>query len=136
MHADDLGGELTKEVIGAAIEVHRELGPGLLESAYAACLACELSRRRISFAREVKLPVIYKGVEVDCRYMMDFVVAEQLVIELKAVEQIISLHEAQVLTYLRLSGYELGLLINFNDVLLKRGVRRYAYSSARSAPLR
>lgn len=132
MHAD-LGGELTKEVIGVAIEVHRELGPGLLESAYAACLARELSQRRIAFAREVKSPVIYKGVELDCGYLMDLVVAERLVVELKAVGQIIPLHEVQVLTYLRLSGYKLGLLINFNDVLLKRGLRRYANSSA---PLR
>jgi len=135
MHAD-LGGELTKQVIGAAIEVHRELGPGLMESAYAACLAHELCQRRISFAREVKLPVTYKGVELDNGYVMGLVVAEQLVVELKSVEQIIPLHEAQILTYLRLSGYELGLLINFDNVLLKHGLRRYANSSARSAPLR
>ncbi len=97
MHAN-LGGELTKEVIGAAIEVHRELGPGLPESVYVACLAGELRQRGICSAREVKLPVIYKGTELDCGYSMDFVVAEQLVVELKAVKQIISLHEAQVLT--------------------------------------
>jgi len=120
-------------VIGAATEVHRELWPGLLESAYAACLAGELSQRGVSFAREVRLPVIYKGVELDCGYLMDLVVAERLVVELKSVEQIMPLHEAQVLSYLRLSGYELGLLINFNAVLLKQGLRRYAISSAGSA---
>lgn len=132
----DLGGELTKAVIGAAIEVDRELGPGLQESTYAACLDCEFRQRGIRFAREVKLPITYKRVELDCGYMIDFVVAEQLVLELKAVEQIMPVHQAQVLTYLRLSGYPLGLLINFNSVLLKHGVRRYANSSARSASLR
>jgi GxxExxY protein len=135
MHAD-LGGELTREVIGAAIEVHRGLGPGLLESSYAACLAHELSLCRIPFVREVKLPVIYKGVELDCGYQMDFVVAGQFVIELKSVEQVIPIYESQVLTYLRIGGYPLGLLINFNNVLLKHGLRRYANSSANSAPLR
>jgi GxxExxY protein len=123
------GGEITRGVIGAAIEVHRELGPGLLESTYAACLACELRQRGIPFAQEVSLPVTFKGIALDCGYRMDFVAAERLVVEVKAVEQIIPLHGAQVLTYLRLSGYQLGLLINFNNVLLKHGLRRYANSA-------
>jgi GxxExxY protein len=135
MNADP-GGEVTRKVIGAAIEVHRELGPGLLESTYSVCLASELRQRGIPFAREVKLPVVYKGTELDCAYVMDLVVADQLVVELKAVEQIIPVHEAQVLTYLRLSGYQLGLRINFHSVLLKQGLRRYALSSAHPAPMR
>jgi GxxExxY protein len=135
MHVD-LGGELTQAAIGAAIDVHRELGPGLLESIYAACLADEPRRREIAFLQQVKPPVVYKGSKLDCGYIMDVVVAEQLVLELKAVEQITPLHEAQLLTYLRSSGYQLGLLIDFNAVRLKQGLRRYGNSAARSAPLR
>jgi len=124
----DLGAHVTGRVIGAAIDVHRELGPGLLESAYEECLARELDRREISYARQVLLPLFYRGCETDCRYKIDLVVQDRVVVEVKSVEQIAPVHGAQVLTYLRLSGYPIGLLINFNNVLLKNGVRRFALS--------
>lgn len=117
--------ELSAAVIGAAIEVHRELGPGLLESAYEECLCHELTLRKIPFARQVPLPVSYKGVQLDCGYRMDLLIAGQLVLELKSVERIEPIHEAQLLTYLRLSRCKVGLLINFNVPLLKQGnIRR------------
>jgi GxxExxY protein len=115
---------LSKRIIGAAIEVHRELGPGLLESAYQACLARELIIQRLPFEREKPLPVVYKGVRVDCGYRLDFVVASKVIVELKAVQLIHPIHQAQVLTYLQLSGHRLGLLINFNLKVLKDGVKR------------
>jgi GxxExxY protein len=115
---------LSKRIIGAAIEVHRELGPGLLESAYQACLARELIIQRLPFEREKPLPVVYKGVRVDCGYRLDFVVASKVIVELKAVQLIHPIHQAQVLTYLQLSGHRLGLLINFNVKVLKDGVKR------------
>ena len=115
---------LTQQVIGAAIEVHRVLGPGLLESAYEECLCFELSLRGISFHRQVPLPVAYKGVTLECGYRMDLVVPERLVIEIKTVEKILSVHEAQLLTYLRLSGIKTGLLINFHTAVIKDGIRR------------
>src|SRR5689334_15330307 len=96
---------LTEAIIGAAIEVHKTLGPGLLESAYATCLFHELSVRGIAFRKEVDLPIAYKGVKLDCGYRLDLIVADQVVIELKAVEEVTPIHEAQLLTYLRLSGY-------------------------------
>ena len=132
----DLGGELTRMVIGAAIEVHRELGPGLLEAVYEQCLACELQRRGIGCARQVQLPVVYKGTEIDCRYRIDLVIADALIVEVKSVDHLTPLHDAQVMTYLRLSGYQLALLINFNTVLVKQGIRRIVLSAAISAPLR
>ena len=119
--------ELTKQIIGAAIEVHRELGPGLLESAYRACLARELSLRRLPFEQERPLALEYKGVEVDCGYRVDFVVAGKVILELKAVEAIQKVHEAQLLTYLKLTGCRVGLLINFNVPVLKDGIRRLAF---------
>ncbi len=115
---------LTKEIIGAAIEVHRELGPGLLESAYEACLRRELGLRGLSFERQVPLPVVYKGIQLDCGYKMDVVVEGSVVLELKAVEELLPLHEAQLMTYLRLSKKRVGLLINFNTVVLKDGIVR------------
>lgn len=115
---------ITEAIIGAAIAVHRELGPGLLESAYEACLAYELSARGISFERQEPLPVLYHGVKVDCGYRIDLLVEHCVVVELKSVETIDRIHEAQVLSYLRLAGCTVGLLINFNVVLLKKGVRR------------
>jgi len=116
---------LTAQIIGAAIEVHRRLGPGLLESAYQACLARELSLRNVPFEREVSLPIEYEGIQVDCSYSyrLDFVVAGNVVIELKAVDALQKVHEAQLLTYLRLSGLRVGLLINFNVAVLKEGIR-------------
>ena len=115
---------LTESVIGFAIEVHRTLGPGLLESAYQECLCYELKASGIAFGRQVALPVIYKTVKLDCGYRMDLVVDNQLVVELKTVEKILPIHEAQLLTYLRLSGIRTGLLLNFNTAVLKNGIKR------------
>ena len=119
--------ELTHEIRGAAIEVHRELGPGLLESAYEECLCRELSLRGVTFRRQVSLPVTYKGIKLDCGYKLDIVVEEKIVLELKSVEQTTPLHEAQLLTYLRLSGKKVGLLMNFNTVLMKDGIKRMVF---------
>jgi len=115
---------VTEAIIGAAIEVHRHLGPGLLESAYQKCLEYELASRGIAFSVQVDLPVVYKGVRLDCGYKMDFVVEDVVVVELKSVEEVVPVHEAQLLTYLRLSGKRVGLLINFNVSALKDGVTR------------
>ncbi len=115
---------LTESVIGLAIEVHRALGPGLLESAYQECLCYELKTNGIAYGRQVALPVIYKSVKLDCGYRMDLVVDDQLVVELKTVEKILPIHEAQLLTYLRLSGIRTGLLLNFNTAVLKNGIKR------------
>ena len=119
---------LTEEIIGAAIEVHRELGPGLLESAYEECLAHELSLAGISFARQVPLPVNYKSVQLDCGYRLDFVVEATVVLELKAVDGLQPIHEAQLLTYLKLGGWPIGLLINFNMPVLKKGIKRMVHN--------
>lgn len=116
--------QISKEVIGAAIEVQKVLGPGLLESAYEECLCHELSLRGISFRRQVALPVAYKGIKLDCGYKMDLVVEGAVVVELKTVESILPVHKAQLLTYLKLSGSCLGLLVNFNVPVLKDGVKR------------
>ena len=116
--------ELTGQIIGAAIEVHRELGPGLLESTYQACLAQEFSMRNLPFEREKPLPVEYKGHKLDCGYRLDFVVDEKVVVELKAVEEIHPVHQAQLLTYLKLTRCKVGLLINFNVPVLKNGITR------------
>ena len=115
---------LTDLVIGLAIEVHRALGPGLLESAYQECLCYELKASGIAFGRQVALPVVYKSVKLDCGYRMDLVVDDRLVVELKTVEKILPVHEAQLLTYLRLSGIRTGLLLNFNTSVLKDGIKR------------
>jgi len=116
--------ELTKRVIGAAIEVHRVLGPGLMESAYQVCLAKELADLGVVFQREVALPVQYKGAQLDCGYRLDFVVEKRLVLEIKSVEKIEPVHEAQLLTYMKLGRFPLGLLLNFNARLLKDGMIR------------
>ncbi|HEY4691477.1 MAG TPA: GxxExxY protein [Anaerolineae bacterium] len=116
--------EITEAVIGAAIEVHRHLGPGLLESAYEECLCQELTLRKIPFERQRQLPVDYKGLRLDCGYRLDLLVAETVVVEVKAVESLLPIHEAQLLTYLRLGGWRVGLLINFNVPVLKQGIRR------------
>jgi len=125
---------LTEKVIGLAIEVHRQLGPGLLESAYEECLCYELSQARLRLKRQVPLPVIYKSVHLDCGYRLDVVVEERLILELKTVERLIPIHEAQVITYMRLSGIPTGLLLNFNSVVLKEGIRRLMLTG-RSGPL-
>lgn len=112
---------LTEQVIGAAIEVHRTIGPGLLESAYEECLCHELHLRALAFKRQVGLPVHYKGVSLDCGYKLDIVVEEQIILELKCVEHLLPVHEAQLLTYLKLTGKRVGLLLNFNVASLSRG---------------
>ncbi|MCG3206561.1 MAG: hypothetical protein FOGNACKC_00160 [Anaerolineae bacterium] len=116
--------DLTGQIIGAVIEVHRELGPGLLESAYQACLERELSLCKLNFEREKSLPVNYKGIRLDCGYRLDFIVENKVVVELKAVEAIQPVHEAQLITYLKLTGCRVGLLINFNVPILKKGIIR------------
>jgi GxxExxY protein len=115
---------LTRSIIGFAIEVHRQLGPGLLESAYEECLCYELRHCGLSFRRQVPLPVVYKAMRLDCGYRIDLVVEERVIIELKTVERLIPIHEAQLLTYLKLSGMRTGLLLNFNSPILKDGIRR------------
>ncbi len=115
---------LTNTVIGLAIEVHRGLGPGMLESAYEECLCYELKANEVPFRRQVPLPVVYKSVKLDCGYRMDIVVDEKLVVELKTVERLLPLHDARLLTYLKLSGIRTGLLLNFNTSVLKDGIKR------------
>jgi GxxExxY protein len=122
---DDIN-NLTGEVIGAAIEVHKILGPGLLESTYEECLCHELKLRETSFERQKELPIEYKGVKLDCGYRLDVVVANNLIVEIKACESLLPIHEAQLLTYLKLTGTKVGLLINFNVPVLKEGIRRLA----------
>jgi len=116
--------ELTDQVIGAAIEVHRELGPGLMESAYEECLCHELHLRGLNFQRQVPLPVRYKGINLDCGYKLDMVVEDALILELKCVEQVLPVHEAQLLTYLKMTGKRVGLIINFYVPILTRGIVR------------
>ena len=116
--------DLTSQIIGAAIEVHRALGPGLLESAYQTCLAREFSLRGLHFEQEKPLPVEYKGTKLDCGYRVDFLVDDKVVVELKSVDAIHKIHEAQLLTYLKLMERKVGLLINFNIALLKDGIKR------------
>lgn len=115
---------LTGDIIGAAIEVHRELGPGLLESTYAACLCRELELRGISFERQKPLPLEYKGARLDCGYRLDLMIGGLVVMEIKSVVALAPIHEAQLLTYLKLTGVKIGLLINFNVIFLKNGLRR------------
>ena len=122
---DDIN-NLTGEVIGAAIEVHRILGPGLLENVYEQCLCRELKLRNFPIENQKALAINYKGVELDCGYRLDIVVPDKLIIELKACESLLPIHEAQLLTYLKLTGIQLGLLINFNVPLLKDGIKRMA----------
>jgi len=117
--------ELSKKVIGCAIEVHRVLGPGLLESTYEQCLARELYLAEIPFKLQCPLPVEYKGIHLDCGYRVDILVNEKLIVELKAVEKILTIHEAQLLTYMRLAKINIGLLINFNVKILKEGIHRF-----------
>jgi GxxExxY protein len=116
--------DISGKIIGAAIEVHRKLGPGLLESAYEECLCCEMSLRGIKFERQVPLPLNYKGVDLDCGYRLDLLVEDKVIVELKSIEALEPIHDAQLLTYLRLRNAWLGLIINFNVMMLKDGVRR------------
>ena len=117
---------LSRKVLGCAIEVHKHLGPGLLESVYQNCLAYELTQQGIPFSKEVDLPVQYKGIRLDCGYRMDLFVDEQLIVELKSVDKLAPIHEAQLLTYMKLAGVSVGLLLNFNVLKLKDGgIQRY-----------
>jgi GxxExxY protein len=111
--------KITEQIIGAAIEVHRALGPGLLESAYEECLCHELALRDVPFQRQYPLPVVYKGLCLECGYRIDLLVSDSVVVELKAVSSLEPIHEAQLLTYLKLGGWKIGLLINFNVPVLK-----------------
>ena len=119
--------ELTNEIIGAAIEVHRALGPGLLESTYEGCLLHELAERELYTERQKALPVVYKGFHIDCGYRIDLLVEREVIVELKAVARIEPIHEAQLLSYLKLSGCHIGLLINFNVKQLTMGIRRLVH---------
>jgi GxxExxY protein len=117
----------TEAIIGAAIEVHRHLGPGLLESAYEECLCEELSIRKVPFKRQIVLPVTYKSKKLDIGYRIDLLVNNEVVVELKTVESILPIHEAQTLTYMRLGGWQVGLILNFNVTILKNGIKRLVY---------
>jgi GxxExxY protein len=132
--------DFTERIIGAAIEGHRALGPGLLESAYESCLCHELDSRGLRVERQIALPVVYKGLEWDCGYRMDMLVENEVVVEIKAIEEIQPIHDAQLLTYLKLSGKPAGLIVHFNVPVLKQGIRRLVNNlredAAISAPLR
>jgi GxxExxY protein len=123
-HAVLLAGEITDDVIGAAVDVHRELGPGLLESVYETCLCHELGLRGLAFRQQVHVPVKYKGMDLDAGCRIDILVEDEVVVEVKAVEKLLGVHEAQLLTYLRLAGKRVGLLLNFNVPRLKDGIVR------------
>lgn len=125
---------LSNQIIGAAIEVHRQLGPGLLENAYQNALAYEMHLKNIPFEPQKSIPVIYKGVALDCDYRVDFLVGDLVIVELKAVDQVIDVHKAQVLTYLKLTGCSLGLLINFNVTKLINGLERLVLGSPPKTP--
>lgn len=124
VHADFIDGTLTRRILGCAIEVHRVLGPGLLENAYRECLLRELKLAGLAVRREVHIPVSYKGVELDCGFRADIVVEDSVVLELKAVDRLLPIHDAQLLTYLKLAGRRVGLLLNFNSTSLRNGIRR------------
>jgi GxxExxY protein len=115
---------LTGKVIGCAIEVHRNLGPGLLESAYQQCLAHELTLNKIPFTIEQSLPVEYKGIKLDCGYRLDIVIEDKLILEIKSAKKLVPIYEAQLLTYMKLAKINTGLLINFNEIVLKSGIKR------------
>jgi GxxExxY protein len=117
--------EITRDIIGGAIEVHRLLGPGLLESTYEECLCHELMIRKLTFERQKPVPVVYKNTKLDCGYRLDLLVEDRIVVELKSVDGLGPIHEAILLTYLKLSGHKLGLLINFNVPLLRDGIKRF-----------
>ena len=117
--------ELSNKIIESAIEVHKYLGPGLLESAYEQCLAYELTQRKIQFKLQQPLPVLYKAINLDCGYRIDVLVEDKLIIELKSVETLLPIHEAQLLTYMKLTKIKIGLLINFNVRRLKDGLKRF-----------
>src|SRR5690348_3759850 len=116
--------QLTEQIIGAAMRVHTQIGPGLLESAYEACLAFELTSSGLAVERQKPLPVVYRDVQLDCGYRLDLVIQDAIVVEIKSVDALIPIHTAQILSYLKLSGYHVGLLINFNVLHLRSGIKR------------
>ena len=120
-----INGQLTGEIIGAAIEVHKQLGPGLLESVYEECLEHDLKQQGLTVDRQVQLPINYKGKELSSKLRIDLLVNQQFVVELKSIQKIEPIHEAQVLTYLKLSKKKVGLLLNFNVPVMKQGIRRF-----------
>ncbi len=122
--------QITHAVIGAAIAVHRELGPGLLEAVYEECLCHELTTGNVPFERQKPIPVVYKGAKLDCGYRADIVVLNRVIVEIKAITSVAPIHDAVMLTYLRLSGCKIGLLINFHSAVLKDGVKRYVWKYA------
>lgn len=126
---------LTERIIGLAIDIHRQLGPGLLKSAYEECLAFELQQAGIAFERQISVPVVYKSIRLDCAYRLDLKVENKLIVEIKSVERLMPIHEAQLITYLRLTGLAVGLLLNFNTNVLKNGIRRLAHSHRLTASL-
>ena len=126
--------ELSSQIISAAIEVHKALGPGLLESAYEQCLCRELELRDVPFVQQQPVPVEYKGVRLECGYRLDLCVAGRIVIEVKSVSELSKIHDAQVLTYLRLTGMSLGLILNFNVALMKDGIRRIVHNFKDDSP--
>ncbi len=117
--------QITEKIIGCAINVHRALGPGLLESAYEECLAFELENAGLKIERQKPVPVVYKDIKLDCGYRIDILVENEVIIELKTVEAIIPVHEAQILTYMKFANKQIGLLLNFNVTLLKNGIKRF-----------
>jgi len=127
---------ITENIIGAAIDVHRELGPGLLESSYEVCLAHELAKRGLHFERHKELPITYQEVRIDCGYRIDLLVESEVIVELKAIEKLQPIHQAQLLTYLKLSGCRVGLIINFNLRILKDGIKRLVNGIDFNFPLR
>ena len=127
MSDNEIYNQITQAIIGAAIEVHKGLGPGLLESAYEACLVYELGVMGLKVETQKPLPLVYKSVRLDCGYRLDLLVEEKVIVETKSIDQILPIHLAQVLSYLKLSGCKVGLLINFNEKLLKHGVHRIGY---------
>ncbi len=118
-------GEITEKIIAAAIEVHRNLGPGLLEKAYEECLCREFAETGLHFERQREIPILYKGSIIDCTYEPDLIVEGDVIVELKTVEAILKVHEAQILTYMKLSGISIGLLLNFDVAMMREGIRRF-----------
>ena len=126
---------LTERIIGFAIEIHRQLGPGLLESAYEECLSFELQQAGMAFQRQASVPVVYKSVRLDCAYRLDLMIENRLIVEIKSVERLMPIHEAQLITYLRLANLPVGLLLNFNTNILKNGIRRLIHPHRLTASL-
>jgi GxxExxY protein len=121
----EIGEGVTGAIVDAGLKVHRTLGPGLMESAYEQCLAYELNRRGVAVRRQIALPIIYEGVRLDAGYRLDMVVEDTVIVEIKAVDALTALHEAQIMTYLKLSALRIGLLVNFNVLLFKNGLKRF-----------